>query len=102
MIPITVMKNEAMIAAHTESIVRPSRISFASHRISPLATSPRRPAVHRMMREKNREMIGQSTALRTERSAAATSAVPKSRIEMLGMIQATSQKLTAVIANSMR
>ena len=100
--PITVMKNEAMTAAHIESMVRPSRISLASHRIRPLATRPRSPAVHRMMREKNREMIGQSTALRTERSAAATSAVPKSRIEMLGMIHATNQKLTVVIANSMR
>ncbi len=35
------------------SMVRPSRISLASHRISPFATRPSRPAVHRMTREKN-------------------------------------------------
>ena len=101
-IPTMVMKNDAMTAAHTDSMVRPSRISLASHRISPFATRPSRPAVHRMTREKNLEMIGHSTALRTERSAAATSDVPKSRREMLGMIHAINQKLTDVIANSTR
>ena len=53
-----------------------------------------------MMREKKHEMIGQSTALRTERMIAAYSAVRRFSIEMLGRIHAINQKLNAVIRNS--
>ena len=45
-------------------------------------------------------MIGQRTALRIETSAAEMNAVPQSRIEMPGMIQAMNQKLTALTRNS--
>src|SRR6187431_1643328 len=39
-------------------------------------------------------------AFRTDTSAAATNAVPQSRIEMPGRIQAMNQKLTALTRNS--
>ena len=100
MMPTTVMTNAARIASHSVSIVRPSRMSAVNSRSRPLAARPRRPAVQRMRREKYREMIGQITALRTEITAAARIAVPKSAIVMPGRIHATNQKLTAVIANS--
>ena len=100
--PMTVMRNDAIIACHTESTTRPSRRSAARYRIRPLATIPSRPAVHRMIRAKSREMIGHSTALSSEIRRAATIAVQKSLMEMPGRIQAMNQKLTDVINSSIR